>query len=201
MKELLTRLRKQQEGVVTIFTLPEELLVSIFSFLGTAEGLCTVSIVCKVFNLVSSDDILWKPLCGPAWDIPPGYVPFLVSCFFPQRHYANTFSRKCKARYIEWLRSAVNVYTTRAAPLRHTPQDLGMTPDYDFLLKFLLLGDCGVGKSSILLRYIEDTFSENGIATVGVDFKLKTIVVNNSIVKVCNLSFFFFFFFFFFDHH
>ena len=81
MAELLKRLRKQQEGVVTIFTLPEELLVSIFSFLGTAEDLCAVSRVCKVFNLVSSDDVLWKPLCSASWDIPPGYVFFFPFSF------------------------------------------------------------------------------------------------------------------------
>eukprot|EP01083_Nonionella_stella_P147167 463882_1 len=48
---------------------------------------------------------------------------------------------------------------------------------YDYLFKLLLLGDSGVGKSCILLRYAEDSFTTSFITTIGIDFKIKTIDV------------------------
>jgi hypothetical protein len=46
------------------------------------------------------------------------------------------------------------------------------------------LGDSGVGKSSILMRYTDGTFSESFISTVGVDFKIKTIEIDGKDVKL-----------------
>ena len=43
-------------------------------------------------------------------------------------------------------------------------------PDYDYLFKIILVGDTSVGKSSLLLRFIEDNFLENMLTTIGVDF-------------------------------
>ena len=45
-------------------------------------------------------------------------------------------------------------------------------------LKLLLLGDSGVGKSSLLLRFVEDTFTDEHQATIGVDYKFKPILDN-----------------------
>ena len=39
--------------------------------------------------------------------------------------------------------------------------------NYDYLMKILLIGDSGVGKSCILLRYTNDTFSSSFITTIG----------------------------------
>jgi len=53
------------------------------------------------------------------------------------------------------------------------------------VLKFLLVGDSGVGKSSLLLRYVEDTFSPSFISTIGIDFKIKTTkLLNGTPVKL-----------------
>lgn len=52
------------------------------------------------------------------------------------------------------------------------------------MFKITLIGDASVGKSSLLLRYIDNVFEESYICTVGVDFKLKTMRVDGEIVKL-----------------
>ena len=46
------------------------------------------------------------------------------------------------------------------------------------------MGDSGVGKSSIILRYIENSFSVNLMNSIGVDFKLKNIEIDNTKIKL-----------------
>ena len=46
-------------------------------------------------------------------------------------------------------------------------------------LKIILVGDSSVGKTSLLLKYLGGGFEENYMSTIGVDFKIKSIVVNN----------------------
>ena len=43
------------------------------------------------------------------------------------------------------------------------------------LFKILLLGDSAVGKSCLLLRYCENSFQESHLTTIGLDFRLKTV--------------------------
>ncbi|XP_007432282.1 ras-related protein Rab-35-like [Python bivittatus] len=56
--------------------------------------------------------------------------------------------------------------------------------DYDHLFKLLIIGDSGVGKSSLLLRFADNTFSGSYITTIGVDFKIRTLVINGERVKL-----------------
>lgn len=56
--------------------------------------------------------------------------------------------------------------------------------EYDYLFKILLIGDSGVGKSCMLLRFADDTFSESHISTIGVDFKIRTVELHNKIAKL-----------------
>lgn len=46
---------------------------------------------------------------------------------------------------------------------------------YDHLLKILIIGDTGVGKSCLMLRFTDDLFNEKQLATIGVDFKVKYV--------------------------
>eukprot|EP01125_Pyxidicula_operculata_P018445 TRINITY_DN6548_c0_g1_i2.p1 TRINITY_DN6548_c0_g1~~TRINITY_DN6548_c0_g1_i2.p1 ORF type:complete len:154 (+),score=21.04 TRINITY_DN6548_c0_g1_i2:46-507(+) len=50
-------------------------------------------------------------------------------------------------------------------------------------LKLILLGNPGAGKSSILVRYVMDAFSDETRATVGVDFRVKNLKVHGKPVK------------------
>ncbi|CAG9321376.1 unnamed protein product [Blepharisma stoltei] len=56
--------------------------------------------------------------------------------------------------------------------------------DFDYMFKLLILGDSGVGKSCILLRFVDISFAPNHIATIGIDYKIKVINVNGSRVKL-----------------
>ena len=50
--------------------------------------------------------------------------------------------------------------------------------------KFLILGDSSVGKSSLLMRFVEDTFSDTISTTVGIDYKMKRVKVDDLDMKL-----------------
>jgi Ras-related protein Rab-18 len=55
---------------------------------------------------------------------------------------------------------------------------------YDYLFKVLIIGDASVGKSSMLLRFTDDSFDEHIQSTIGVDFKVKHLEVEGKRVKL-----------------
>jgi len=50
-------------------------------------------------------------------------------------------------------------------------------------IKLLLIGDSSVGKTSLLLRYCDDKFSPNFVATIGIDFKVKQLSIDGAQVR------------------
>nr|DAD28600.1 TPA_asm: hypothetical protein HUJ06_030068 [Nelumbo nucifera] len=56
--------------------------------------------------------------------------------------------------------------------------------DYDYLIKLLLIGDSGVGKSCLLLRFSDDSFTTSFITTIGIDFKIRTIELDGKRIKL-----------------
>eukprot|EP00010_Vexillifera_abyssalis_P009062 CAMPEP_0201546936 /NCGR_PEP_ID=MMETSP0173_2-20130828/3313_1 /ASSEMBLY_ACC=CAM_ASM_000268 /TAXON_ID=218659 /ORGANISM="Vexillifera sp., Strain DIVA3 564/2" /LENGTH=221 /DNA_ID=CAMNT_0047955779 /DNA_START=22 /DNA_END=687 /DNA_ORIENTATION=+ len=57
-------------------------------------------------------------------------------------------------------------------------------PAYDYLIKLLLIGDSGVGKSCLLLRFSDDSFTPSFITTIGIDFKIRTIELDGKKIKL-----------------
>jgi len=55
---------------------------------------------------------------------------------------------------------------------------------FDFLVKLVMVGESGVGKSSLLSRWVHDSFTEDFTTTIGVDFKLKNVPVGNQVARV-----------------
>ncbi|MBZ3891668.1 Ras-related protein Rab-1B [Sciurus carolinensis] len=59
-----------------------------------------------------------------------------------------------------------------------------MNPKYDYLFKLLLIGDSRVGKSCLLLRFADNTYTESYISTIGVYFKIRTIELDGKTIKL-----------------
>eukprot|EP01086_Lenisia_limosa_P018214 TRINITY_DN9897_c0_g1_i2.p1 TRINITY_DN9897_c0_g1~~TRINITY_DN9897_c0_g1_i2.p1 ORF type:complete len:207 (+),score=41.69 TRINITY_DN9897_c0_g1_i2:94-714(+) len=60
----------------------------------------------------------------------------------------------------------------------------GSKSTYDHLIKLLIIGDSGVGKSCLLLRFSDDQFTPSFITTIGIDFKIRTIDVDGKRIKL-----------------
>lgn len=56
--------------------------------------------------------------------------------------------------------------------------------NYKVLFKIILIGDSGIGKTSIINRYINNYFADKYLCTIGVDFMMKTININNNLIKL-----------------
>ena len=67
---------------------------------------------------------------------------------------------------------------------RIAKKKLTKSTQFDYTFKVVLIGDSGVGKSCILLRYADDKFQESFYATIGVDFRFKNIMIDDKTVKL-----------------
>lgn len=56
--------------------------------------------------------------------------------------------------------------------------------NYDYIAKFIIIGDSGVGKTNILTRFCEDVFNQTHVATIGVDFNVRTIQIDDKKLKI-----------------
>lgn len=55
---------------------------------------------------------------------------------------------------------------------------------YDHFIKMIIIGNSGVGKTNILMRFCDERYKESHVATVGVDFKIKTVSVLGRQIKL-----------------
>ena len=54
---------------------------------------------------------------------------------------------------------------------------------YDYLYKIVLIGDSGVGKSSLLSRFTRNEFDLESKSTIGVEFATRSITVDEKVIK------------------
>jgi Ras-related protein Rab-8A len=54
----------------------------------------------------------------------------------------------------------------------------------DLLLKVIIVGDSGVGKTNLLTYFCEGAFKESYVATIGVDFKIKMMQIDDKRIKL-----------------
>ena len=59
-----------------------------------------------------------------------------------------------------------------------------MDSEYDYTFKILLIGDSSVGKTSVLLRFVDDKFTPEFQTTIGVDFKISTFEIEGKVIKL-----------------
>ena len=57
----------------------------------------------------------------------------------------------------------------------------------DFVFKVILVGDSGVGKSALITRFAEDTFNTSFLSTIGIDFKIRHLRVDDDTVVKLNV--------------
>jgi len=69
-------------------------------------------------------------------------------------------------------------------PKQGAPKAAGNSATGDMMMKLLLLGDSGVGKTCLLLRFADDVFNDTFISTIGIDFKHKNIDIDGRKIKL-----------------
>ena len=55
---------------------------------------------------------------------------------------------------------------------------------FDYMIKLIIIGDSGVGKTNILTQFCENIFKDTHVATIGVDFNVKTIQIEDKKLKL-----------------
>jgi Ras-related protein Rab-8A len=63
-------------------------------------------------------------------------------------------------------------------------EEVKTTDKYDFMAKVIIIGDSGIGKTNLITRFCENNFKESYVATIGVDFKIKTMNAGNRRYKL-----------------
>lgn len=56
--------------------------------------------------------------------------------------------------------------------------------DYDYLFKMVMVGNSSVGKTCLFLQYSDSVFNESFMPTIGVDFRIKSMEIDDSFVKM-----------------
>ncbi|TSK18083.1 Ras-related protein Rab-1A [Bagarius yarrelli] len=108
---------------------------------------------------------------------------------FPQNSFAMCSNRRisCKITLCDFNKLREEFLSVRVIH-KQTAKRVGQTGDCkstgDYLFKLLLIGDSGVGKSCLLLRFADDTYTESYISTIGVDFKIRTIELEGKTIKL-----------------
>ena len=60
----------------------------------------------------------------------------------------------------------------------------GVAVNFDYLFKYIIIGDAAVGKSNLLLRYTHGQFKPEYQLTIGVEFGAKNITISNKTYRI-----------------
>ena len=60
----------------------------------------------------------------------------------------------------------------------------GNMVNFDYLLKYIIIGDAAVGKSNLLLRYVHGQFKPEYQLTIGVEFGAKNIEISSKLFRI-----------------
>eukprot|EP01084_Bolivina_argentea_P159669 278070_1 len=109
---------------------------------------------------------------------PDEIMTLIVDKFTFQNHYATQHTIKLQ-RQKQNMPLKGNNYPKRAK------NNSGYCSDYDYLFKILVIGQSGVGKTCLCYRYCDFTFGPQYISNIGIDFRIRTLEVEN---KQCKLQ-------------
>ncbi|KAL6078405.1 Signal recognition particle receptor beta subunit, variant 2 [Balamuthia mandrillaris] len=166
------------DSFFTIRRLPDEMLLYVFSFLTSAKDLLHVTHVCKHFRRIGSEPILWKPFLAKV-------APSKLTAT------SNNNDDDWKQIYLDHRKGLIEQREKR----RKARAEQGLRPyvrqrdrttsDCDFLLKLAIIGDLGVGKTSLATRMIDGTFTDKYQHQASPpDPKIGTLDLDNYKVKV-----------------
>merc|ERR1712150_118274 len=99
----------------------------------------------------------------------------------PTRSHTTTFyldftNYNCRCLFSGGMTDNAGKSSVKTSSSRH------IRPDVEF--KLMMLGDSGVGKTAILRRYCDDTFDAKWINTIGIDFKMKHVEIEDKKVRL-----------------
>jgi Ras-related protein Rab-1A len=81
--------------------------------------------------------------------------------------------------------SNATVNSVSSSPTRQVNASYGLAKrNYDHLVKTIIVGDSGVGKTCILRRFNDESFVDFHMTTIGVDFAVKHVEVGGKIAKL-----------------
>ena len=63
-------------------------------------------------------------------------------------------------------------------------KDLALNQQFNYLFRICMVGDAGVGKTSLLMRYCDNAFKKLYASTIGVDFRIVSVKYNNQYIKL-----------------
>jgi hypothetical protein len=148
LAEFLQELAEAQLVFLRIF--PPEIFMEIFSHLDLVD-LCSVSMVCKLFNRVSCDNRLWYRFCAKFTPntLPPDW---------------RTYGGSLKQLYVDaYRRCGVDERINWSVWEEEVPKQM----EHDYLVKIVLLGNRSCGKSSYLYSLFGEPMPP---LSVGIDF-------------------------------
>lgn len=142
----------------------------------TPTALCRLGTTSRLLQSVACGEEVWKSIS--ARDCLEGTKLPLSSSSVASSNSASSCSSSQAFAFSwkSWYRAEIFRSFARIEPLP--------AHQYDGIIKLLMIGQTGSGKSCFLLRYNDDSFSSSYMSTIGVDFKISSIKSSNGIFKL-----------------